>query len=511
MITMKNTRWWVLFSLSLGLLAVSLDTTVLNIALPTLAVELQASTSQLQWILDAYNLVLAAMVLPAGMLGDRYGRKKLLLGALLLFGAASAACAASGTPAMLIGMRAFLGLGAAFLIPLSISVLPVLFKGEERTRAMMIWMTVNMLGIPLGPLVGGWLLNHYHWSAVFLINLPLIAIALAAVGLLMPESRGENRSKLDAGGVVFSSSGLVAVTYGFIRAGEQGWGDAGAWLAIAGGSLLLFLLFQWERRTKEPLIDLSLFRSRSFTWGTVLATGVTFSMFGLLFGLPQFFQAVKGTDAFNTGLRLLPLIGGTLAGAKISELCIPRLGGKAVISFGFVFLGAGLAWGTGTGLTSSFAFVAMWTALAGAGLGFALPTSMDMALGELSEARSGIGSALVMAIRQVGASISVALLGSALNAAYRSHLSLAGLPEEAAQAVRKSAAAGTTAAIRLGSTELLAMIRSAYIHGMGLLLWICAGTAALSLLLALTFLPRKPSTALPGLAGDAQARDSSAS
>lgn len=490
MVLKNNSRWWVLFSLSLGLMAVSLDTTVLNVALPTLAVELQASTSQLQWILDAYNLILAVLLLPAGMLGDRYGRKKLLLGALLLFGAASAACAASGTAGMLIGMRAFLGIGAAFLIPLSISVLPVLFKGEERTRAMMIWMTVNMLGIPLGPLVGGYLLKHYHWSSVFLINLPLIAIALTAVALLMPESHSEHRPKLDLGGIIFSSSGLGAITYGFIRAGEQGWSDGAAWLAIAGGILLLIVLFLWERKAAEPLVDFSLFRSRSFTWGTLLATGVTFSMFGLLFGLPQFFQAVKGTDAFGTGLRLLPLIGGTLAGAKISELFIPRLGGKAVISAGFVLLGAGLALGTGTGLDTGLGYIAMWTIIAGAGLGFALPTAMDMALGELTEAKSGIGSALVMATRQVGASISVALLGSALNAVYRTNLSLGGLPEGAAQTIRKSAAAGTAAAVKLNSPEILTMIRSAYIHGMELLLWICAGSALVCLLLGLLFLPR---------------------
>ncbi|MDF2939254.1 MAG: transporter, partial [Paenibacillaceae bacterium] len=205
MVLQNNSRWWVLFSLSLGLMAVSLDTTVLR-------------------------------------------RKQLLLGALLLFGAASASCAAASTPGMLIGMRAFLGLGAAFLIPLSISVLPVLFKGEERTRAMMIWMTVNMLGIPLGPLLGGYLLKHYHWSAVFLINLPLIAIAIIAVALLMPESHSEHRPKPDPAGVILSSSGLAAVTYGFIRSGEQGWGDSAAWLAIAGGILLLIVLFLWECR-----------------------------------------------------------------------------------------------------------------------------------------------------------------------------------------------------------------------------------------------------------------------
>ncbi|MEO3947188.1 MFS transporter [Gorillibacterium sp. CAU 1737] len=490
MVRSEKSRWWVLLSLALGLLAVGLDMTVLNVALPTLAMDLQASTSELQWILDSYNLVMAAMLLPAGMLGDRFGRKRLLLLSLLLFGGASAACAVSNTPAMLIGMRTLLGLGAAFLMPLSISILPVLFKGAERTKAMTVWMTVNMLGIPLGPIVGGWLLNQYHWGSVFLINLPLIAVALMAVGLLMPESRSQERVSLDFPGVVGSSAGLVGVTYGIIRAGEHGWDDRMALLALAAGVLLLALFVAWERKARHPLIDLSLFRSSRFTWGTLLATCVSFAMFGLLFVMPQYFQAVKGADAFDTGLRLLPMIGGMMVGAKGSDALIKRLSARVVVSLGFAVIAGSLILGTATQLESSYAFVALWITLFGVGLGFALPTSMDLAVGELTEERGGVGSALIMALRQVGGAVGVAVLGSVLNSAYRSRLPLEGLPGQTADAMKSSVSAGAAIARKLKLEDLLERIQAAYIGGMGQLLWICGGIATVSFLLAILFLPR---------------------
>ncbi|AHV96811.1 MFS transporter [Paenibacillus sabinae] len=487
----SRSKWWVLFALTFGLLAVGLDMTVLNVALPTLAMDMQASTSQLQWILDSYNLVLAAMLLPAGMLGDRFGRKKLLLLALVLFGAASAACAYSGTPAMMIGMRSLLGLGAAFLIPLSMSVLPVMFSGEERTKAMIIWASANMLGIPLGPILGGWLLNHYSWGSVFLLNLPLIAIALIAVTLLMPESRSAERPRLDIPGVLASSLGLTGITYGVIRAGEHGWGNTGTLGSLIAGTLILTAFILWQRRTKHPLIDLSLFRSSSFTWGTILATTVSFAMFGLLFVMPQYFQAVNGADALGTGLRLLPMIGGLIVGAKAAQALIPRFGAKYTAAAGFALMTAGLLVGTATGLDTSYGFAAFWISVSGLGLGFVLPTAMDSALGELSAERSGVGSALIMAMRQVGGAVGVALLGAALNSTYRANLALGGLGSQTADTIKQSVSAGAAAARQAGSDALLAEVRSAFVQGMDTMLWICGGIAAVSFLLALLFLPRK--------------------
>ncbi|GAA3407015.1 DHA2 family efflux MFS transporter permease subunit [Paenibacillus hodogayensis] len=484
-------KWWVLGALTFGLLAVSLDMTILNVALPTLASELNASTSSLQWIVDAYNLVLAAVLLPAGMLGDNYGRKKWLLAALVLFGAASAGCAFADTPSMLIAMRCFLGLGAAFIMPLSMSILPVLFQGAERTKAMMLWSMANMLGIPLGPILGGWLLKHYAWGSVFLINLPLVAIALVAVGFLLPESRSDVRRRLDMPGMTTSSLGLASFTYGVIRLGERGLSDGTAWGAVAAGLLLLAAFVVWQRRTAHPLIDLSLFRSARFTWGAVLATLVTFAMFGLMFTIPQYFQAVQGADALGTGLRLLPLIGGVLVGARTAQSMMARLSSGRITGIGFAFLTAGLAVGATTGTDSGYGFAALWITIAGLGLGMALPTSMDAALGELSAERSSVGSALIMALRQVGGSFGVALLGSALHTVYRLRLDLDGLPDSAAETVRQSAAAGYAVARQLVSEPLLETVRHAFVSGMDVLLWMCGGIALLGIVLALRFLPRE--------------------
>ena len=215
-------RWWALGALALSLLVVGLDGTVLSIALPTLSTELHASTGQLQWFVDAYLLVLAAALLPAGLLGDRYGRKKLLLAALVVFGAASLACAYASSAGMLIAARAALGVSAAFLMPLSLAVLPVLFTPRERPRAISIWVTATAASFPIGPIVGGWLLDNFWWGSVFLINVPVIVLGLVAVSALVPESHDPRPARLDVGGAVTSSLGLAGVTYGFIEAGEKG-------------------------------------------------------------------------------------------------------------------------------------------------------------------------------------------------------------------------------------------------------------------------------------------------
>ncbi len=347
-------RWWALGALALALLVVGLDGTVLSIALPTLSTRLHASTGQLQWFVDAYLLVLAAVLLPAGLLGDRFGRKKLLLGALVVFGLASLACAYASTAGMLIAARSVLGLSAAFLMPLSMAVLPVLFTPEERPRALGIWVTASAASFPIGPIVGGWLLDNFWWGSVFLINVPVIALGLIAVSLLVPESRDPHPARLDIVGALTSSLGLAGITYGFIEAGEKGWGSSTSLGAIAAGVVALGAFVLWQRwitrrPAGQPLVDLGLFRSASFTWGTILATVMNFALFGLLFAIPQYFQAVKGADALGTGLRLLPLIGGLVVGARVGGRLVPRAGAKVVVALGFALLVFGLLSGATTG------------------------------------------------------------------------------------------------------------------------------------------------------------------
>jgi MFS transporter, DHA2 family, multidrug resistance protein len=485
-------KWWALGALALSLLVVGLDLTILNVALPTLATDLDASTGELQWFADAYNLVLAAALLPAGMLGDRFGRKRMLLLALALFGAASLACSFATTSGELIAARAVLGLGAACLLPLSMSVLSVLFTAEERPRALTIWVTANSIGIPLGPIVGGWLLDNYHWGSVFLINVPVVVIGLIAVALLLPESRNPQRPRIDFLGVAASSVGLVAFTYGVIEGGENGWGDPRTLVTLAVGIVALAAFAAWQRRAPNPLVDLALFRSAGFTWGAILATLAMFSMFGVLFGMPQYFQAVLGADALGTGLRLLPIIGGLLVGARLADRLAPRLGAPITVATGFGLLAGGLMVGATTDPGSAYGFTAGWLGVSGAGLGFALPSAMDAAMGALTPERSGVGSALLMAMRQVGGTIGVAILGAVLGSGYRGALD-ADVPD----AARESASAGAALADRLGSAPLLDSVRSAFVNGMDSMLWVCAGVAAVGIVLALAFLPRRAAAAAP--------------
>ncbi|MFO1446016.1 DHA2 family efflux MFS transporter permease subunit [Bacillus sp. Bva_UNVM-123] len=486
-----NRKWWVLTALAIGLLAVGLDMTILNLALPTLAMELQARNSELQWFANAYTLVFAAALLPAGLLGDRLGRKKILLLGLLLFGIASIVCAYADTVVALIVGRALLGLGAALLVPLSMALIPVLFAEEERSKAIGVWVMANAVGIPLGPIVGGWLLNHYAWGSVFLINIPFVVVAMAAIGLLLKESRGDVRTRVDYVGILLSSIGLIGITYGVIEAGELGWNHIGALSTLILGVLLLAGFVWWERRSRQPLVDLRLFHSTAFTWGSVMATIISFVMFGLLFVLPQYFQGVEGTDALGAGLRLLPLVGGLIIGSKIADGLQQKAGAWLTIALGFIILAFSLALGANTTITDSYGVVAVWITLSGLGIGFVLPSAMDLAMSALTAEQSGVGSAFIMSLRNIGGTIGVAVLGTVLSRSYRDGLDIGGLPETAAEAVQRNVAAGVAVAKQLNEVSLLEQVRNAFIGGMSHLFWLCCIIAVVGLLLAVLFLRSK--------------------
>ena len=516
-------RWWAMAAISMSVLVVSLDLTVLSLALPTIAATMHASTGDLQWITDSYSLVIAALILPAGLLGDRYGRKKVLLTALVVFAASSVWCAYSVSIGELIAARAMLGVGAAAVFPMALSVIPVMFAPEERQKAIAVMAGAIFLGYPIGPVLGGFLLDHFWWGSVFLINVPIVAIALVAVTFLLPESRAEKRPRLDLPGIVISSAALTAVTYGFIRAGQDGWTDALTLVTIGAGAVLLALFVAWERAAArrasgQPLVDLSLFRLAGFRWGTILMTMVSFAMFGLMFTAPLYFQEVRGATPLGSGIRLLPLIGGMLvgmvAGSRLSAARTgpsgkplpPLVSTKMAVTAGFAVMGGGLAIGAFTGLSSSMGFAALWITVTGLGLGIAMPSAMNAAVSQLTGERSGSGSALISAVRQVGATIGVAVLGTVLSNGYTSQLNLGALPESVASAVKSSVAGGVAVAKQLGSSALLDEVRSAFIHGMDIMLWSCCGIAVASALLALAFLPRRSGQAQPALAPEAAAR-----
>ncbi len=496
MIARGASKWWALAALVLAVLTVGIDTTVLNLALPALADALHASNAELQWFVAAYALALPAFLLPAGLLGDRLGRKRMLLAALAVFGLGSLACAYAPSAGAFIAARVLLGLAAAFLTTMSLAVLPVIFAESERSRAVGIWAAGNFVALPIGPLLGGWLLTHFWWGSVFLINLPVVVLAMAAVLALLPESRSPVAPGLDLPGVLLSSLGLAGLVYGVIQAGQDGWGAAGALVPLIGGAGALAGFVAWERRLSrqpdgQPLVDLGLFRVPAFTWGTLLAAVGIFPLFGVLFVLSQYWQAVLGVDAQGAGVRLLPTIAGMVVGAGLADRVSARAGAKLTTAAGFLLVAGAMAAGGVAGASGGDLYVAMWTAGAGAGTGLALATAANAALGALSAENSGVGSGLMQAVQKVGAPFAVAILGSVLNSAYQDHLALTDLPAATAGAIRGSVYAGLAAAQQLGSAALAAGVRAAFVAGMDAALWVCAGIAAAAIGLALAFLPRR--------------------
>ncbi|MFB7878134.1 MFS transporter [Nocardia sp. NPDC056064] len=493
--TEDTRRWLALGALALAMLTIGLDVTVLTVALPTLAVDLHANTAALQWFTGAYTLALAALMLPAGALGDRYGRKKVLLGALVLFGVASVACAFAGSSGQLIAGRVVLGVAAAAMMPLSMAVLPVLFTDPvQRQRALTIWVTSTAIGLPLGPIVGGWLLEHYWWGSVFLINVPLVVVGALAVATLVPESHGDTGFRIDVAGAALSAAGMLGLTYGFIRIGEQGWGEPLAWLCVGAGVALLAAFLAWQRRVTHPLIDVGLFAAPGFRWGTVFSILVNFAMFGMFFTVPQYFQAVLGVDALGSGLRLLPMIGGVVLGSRLVDLLLPRIGVRAVLVGGFLVLAAGLGLGALTSVDSGYGLTALWTTVLGTGMGLVMPAAMGLAMGELAANRAGAGSALLQALRQAGGTIGVAVLGTVLATRYRAEL---GPLEHAPIADGVNAGVAATQ----GDPVRLAQVQHAFVAGMDTMLGVCAVLCVAAALGAVFVIGR--GTSAPAIAEDA--------
>jgi DHA2 family multidrug resistance protein-like MFS transporter len=490
-----NRRWWALGALAVAVVAVGVDGTVLSVALPTLSKVLHASESDLQWFSSGYFLVLAAAMLPAGLLGDRYGRKKVLVVSLALFGIGSAGCAYSTSVGEFMVARVVIGLAGAGLIVMAFSVLTVLFNKEERPKAVGVMAGATFVAFPIGPILGGWLLSNFWWGWVFLINVPIVVIALTAVVNLVPESRALERPGLDLVGVASSAAGLVILTYGLIKAGQEGWSNTYALAMMVGGVALLVGFIAWERWLSrrpggQPLLDLSLFGSASFTWGVILAMLPILAMLGILFTMPQYFQGVLGTDAMGSGLRLLPLVAGLMVGAVPAARVVQLVGAKVAVAAGFVLLAVGLLMGSTMSVGSSGLFVAVWMSIAGLGTGLAMATAMSAALVELSEEKSGVGSGVMQAVNKTGAPLGIAILGSVLSAGYLARLDLVGLPKAAATAVRQSVFGGVAVAHQLHSPALLASVQRAFVHGMDVALLVSAAIALAGMVLTVLFLPK---------------------
>ncbi|MFD5543341.1 DHA2 family efflux MFS transporter permease subunit, partial [Streptomyces sp. NPDC127079] len=421
-------RWWALGALVASMLVLGFDTTILNVALPTMAGQLGATTGQQQLMADAYVVVFASLMLPAGLLGDRFGRRRMLVTGLVIFLAGSVVGAVADDVTWVVAARTVMGVGAALVMPLAMSVLPSLFGPAERTRAVGVVSAASALGLPLGPIIGGWLLNHFWWGSVFLINVPMVAIGVTACVLLLPETSDPASPKVDVLSTVLTATGLGALIYAIIEVPDHGWGAPLVLALCALAVVLIGTLVVRERRVERPMLDMALLTRRGFLLNALAATLVMFVLSGLMFVLPPYLQAVLGNDAFGTGLRMLPMMGGLMVAARGAQPLVARFGARAVVSAGLVVLAFAALLGSRTGVHDGYGFTALWLSTAGLGFGFSVVPSMDGALGALPADRAGSGSGLLMTQRQVGGAVGIALLGSLLAGAFRDRLDTTGLP-----------------------------------------------------------------------------------
>ena len=351
-------RWWTLAVLAMSLLVISLDNTILNVALPTIERELDASAGALQWIVDSYTLVFAGLLLTMGSLGDRFGRRLSLVIGLAVFGAASLLSALATSADMLIASRALMGIGGALIMPSTLSILTNVFPAEERPKAIGIWAAVAGIGVGIGPASGGWLLEQFSWTAVFLINVPIAAAALMAIPKLVPDSKDPAQPRLDPIGAVLSTVGLGILTAAIIQAPEWGWTSGRILGGFAASAVILTGFVIWELRSSSPMLDVRMFRIRRFTGASVSIALVFFALFGAIYFLTQYLQGVLDFTPFEAGIRMLPVAGGLILGGPLSAKLAERFGTRSVVAVGLGIVAAALYMLAGADTDSGYSVVA---------------------------------------------------------------------------------------------------------------------------------------------------------
>jgi len=493
---MHQRRWWTLLVLSMSLVVISLDNTILNVALPSLGRDLDATSGQLQWIVDAYMLVFAGLLLTAGSLGDRFGRKRALTLGLVVFGAGSALAALSSDSAQLIASRALMGVGGAFIMPSTLSILTHVFPAEERGKAIAAWAAVAGLGVAIGPVTGGWLLEHGDWNLVFLVNLPFVATALLLGRRLVPESKDPTRANLDPAGAVLSTIGLAALLYGVIEAPDSGWLD-GAVLGAFGTAVAALAAFVWwERRAPAPMLDMALFRNRSFSAASATISLLFFAMFGLMFFMTQYLQSVLGFDALKAGLWTLPIAGGMVLAGPVSPKLAARAGTKVTVSLGMVIVAGGLLLLSGADEATGFGAIGAAEAILAFGIGLAMAPATDSIMGSVPKDHASVGSAVNDTNRLVGGALGVAVLGSLLSSLYRGDMDAAvqGLPAGAADAAHGSIGGAAEVAAQVGGAAGAALQQAAagaFVDAMHVTVLVAAGMALAGAAVAAALLPSR--------------------
>jgi EmrB/QacA subfamily drug resistance transporter len=493
--TIHRRRWATLAVLSLSLVIIGLDNTILNVALPTLVRELSATASQLQWMVDSYVLVFAGLLLTMGALGDRFGRKLALNIGLAIFGVASIAAAFSDSASMLIVARSFMGIGGALIMPSTLSIITNVFEGPERGRAIAAWAAVAGLGIILGPVLGGWLLENFWWGSIFLINVFVVVVALVAGFFLVPESKDPDATPLDPVGALLSIAGLSALVYAIIEAPSRGWTDSLVVSMFGAAIVLLGLFLWWERRTEHPMLKLEFFENPRFSAASGAVTLVFFAMFGTVFLLTQYLQFVLGYTPLEAGFRVMP-VATMIVAAPLSARFTERFGTKRVVATGLTLVAIAMAWLAMITVDSGYGHVAVTLVILGAGMGTAMAPATDSIMGSLPLAKAGVGSAMNDTTRQVGGALGVAILGSILSSVYGSAMTplVGALPPQAAAAASDSIGGAVAVASQIGGAgqALLDAANSAFVDGMQAAVWVAAAMALAGAVIVWIFLPARP-------------------
>jgi EmrB/QacA subfamily drug resistance transporter len=490
----EERRWWILAVLCFSMLVIVLDNTILNVAIPTIVRDLHATNSELQWMVDAYTLVLAGMLLTGGSLGDRFGRRGALQFGLAVFGLGSLASAFASSSGQLIATRAFTGIGGAFIMPATLSIITNVFPARERGKAIGVWAATAGLAGVLGPLTGGFLLEHFYWGSIFLANIPVVVIGLLAGVFLIPTSKDPAAPKLDPVGALLSIVGLSVLLYGIIQAPQQGWTDPQTLLCFVVGLGVIGLFLLWESRSDHPMLDVHFFRNPRFSAASLGIMLVFFAMFGATFLFTQYLQFVLGYTPFQTGLLFMPTAACMMVLSPLSARFVHRFGTKLVVGCGMLIATAGLVSWASLDASSSFWPDILWRqGLMACGMALVMAPATESIMGSLPLGKAGVGSAVNDTTRQVGGALGVAVIGSVLASIYGSQVGtfLEGkpVPSGTAAALKQSlglALASSKDVPGLGRTAV-----DAFVDGMHAGVLLAAGVALLGAIVALIWLPAR--------------------
>lgn len=486
--------WWTLAVLCLSLVLVVVGNTVLNVALPTLVRELGATSSQLQWMVDSYALVFAGLLLTAGALGDRFGRKGALILGLVIFGGASLASTFADSADHLVITRAIMGLGAAFVMPATLSILTTVFPPDQRARAIAVWAGFAGAGAALGPVAAGWLLERFFWGSVFYLNVPIVIVALIAGRWLVPTSRDESHVALDLTGAALSIAGLGALLYGIIEAPNYGWTDPLVLSAFVVAVVVLGAFIAWELPSEHPMLDLTFFKNPRFTAASAAIMLVFFAMFGTFFLFTQYLQIVRSYTPFEAGLRTLPIAATMMVMAPMSARFVERWGARTIVTGGLGFVAAGLGFASLLGETTPYIWLAGVLVVMAIGMSITMAPATASIMASLPLRKAGVGSAWNDTTRELGGALGVAVLGSVMSSQYASALAgeLDGVPANVGAIAESSVGAAVQISAQLPSAAggaLSAAAKSAFIDAMGVALIVAAGVALVAAAVVRRYLP----------------------